>query len=77
MKYQYLNLQRLSKRLLILNQSLSLCHAKKFFKDKYEDISRKVPDVLRIKKIIGWEAKTLLEDGIKETIACHKKRIGI
>jgi len=38
------------------------------FGDSYEDIPRRVPDVTRIQELVGWESKTSLEDGLRETI---------
>ena len=41
---------------------------KKHYGNAYEDIPRRVPDVSKAKKILGWEAKTSLRDGLKKTI---------
>jgi len=38
------------------------------FGDSYEDIPRRVPDVTRIRELVGWQSKTSLEDGLRETI---------
>ncbi len=46
---------------------------KEVFGDSYEDIPRRIPDVSRIKKVIGWEATTTLEDGLKRTIDFYKR----
>ena len=43
------------------------------FGKSYEDIPRRIPDVSRIKKVIGWEANTTLEDGLKKTIDFYRK----
>ncbi|HLC60543.1 MAG TPA: SDR family NAD(P)-dependent oxidoreductase [Candidatus Nanoarchaeia archaeon] len=40
----------------------------KYYGGSYEDIPRRVPDVSKAKKILGWEAKTSLHDGLKKTI---------
>jgi len=37
------------------------------------DIKRRVPDVSKIKKVLGWSAKTSLESGLRETLAWFKK----
>ncbi len=39
----------------------------------YEDIRRRVPDVSKAKEILGWEAHTSLEDGLRNTINWFKK----
>ena len=41
---------------------------KKYYADAYEDIPRRIPDVSKSKKVLNWEAKTNLRDGIKKTI---------
>lgn len=40
----------------------------KHYGDKYEDIPRRIPDVSKAKRILGWEAKTSLREGLKKTI---------
>jgi len=47
---------------------------KKAFGDKYEDIPRRVPDISKIKKIVGWQSVTSLEKGLKKTIDYYRKR---
>lgn len=39
----------------------------------YEDISRRVPDVTKAKKMLGFEAKTPLKEGLKKTISWFKE----
>ncbi len=39
----------------------------------YEDIKRRVPDVSKAKRILNWEAKISLEDGLRQTIEWFKK----
>lgn len=41
---------------------------KKLFGGKYEDLSRRVPDTTKAKKLLGWQAETPLEQGLKESI---------
>ena len=43
------------------------------FGKSYEDIPRRIPDVSRIKRVIGWEATTGLEDGLKRTIDFYRQ----
>lgn len=46
---------------------------KKHYGESYEDIPRRIPDVSKAKRILGWEAKTSLRDGIKKTINWAKQ----
>lgn len=39
----------------------------------YEDIDRRVPDVSKIKDLLGWEAKTSLREGVGQTIDWAKQ----
>lgn len=39
----------------------------------YEDIKRRVPDISKAKKLLGWQATTPLEEGLKKTIEWFKK----
>jgi len=43
------------------------------FGKSYEDIPRRIPDVSRIKQVIGWEAYTALEDGLARTIDFYRR----
>ncbi len=57
-----------------------LCGQKKPFKIKYvagfkHDIKRRVPDVSKMKKLLGWKAKIKLEDGLIEVINWLKKEL--
>ncbi|KIX11896.1 NAD-dependent epimerase/dehydratase family protein [Dethiosulfatarculus sandiegensis] len=47
-------------------------HAEVFGKS-YEDIPRRIPDVSHIKDVIGWEATTPLDQGLKQTIDFYRK----
>lgn len=38
----------------------------------YEDIDRRVPDVSKIRSLLGWEARVSLADGIRRTIEWAK-----
>ncbi len=44
-----------------------------FYKNKYEDIDRRVPNVKKIFNSIGWKASTNLDDGLVKTIDWSKK----
>lgn len=57
-----------------------LCGQKEGFKVVFVpgftyDIKRRIPDVTKIKKLLGWEAKIKLENGLKEVIAWLKKEL--
>ena len=41
-----------------------------------DDPTRRKPDISLAKKMLGWEPKVSLEDGLKETILYFKKRLG-
>src|SRR3989338_847062 len=45
----------------------------KYYGGSYEDIPRRVPDVNKAKKILNWEAKTSLIEGLKKTIEWAKR----
>lgn len=44
------------------------------FGPSYEDIPRRVPDVSKAKRLLGWEATTPLEEGLRRTIAYYRDR---
>ena len=57
-----------------------LCDKKEPFKTKYvtsfeHDIQRRIPDVTKMKKILSWESKVKLEEGLKEVIEWLKKEL--
>lgn len=39
-----------------------------FFGNKYEDVQKRVPDITKSKKLLGWQPKYSLEEGLKKTI---------
>jgi UDP-glucose 4-epimerase len=41
--------------------------------DRYEDIPRRVPNVSKARRLLGWEATTSLEDGLAELIDWARK----
>lgn len=43
-----------------------------FSKRRYEDVIRRVPDVSKAQQILGVEANTSVEDGLRETIRWHR-----
>ncbi|MCX6777211.1 MAG: GDP-mannose 4,6-dehydratase, partial [Candidatus Micrarchaeota archaeon] len=46
-----------------------------FYGKSYEDIRRRVPDIGKAKKLLGWEPKVDFEDGLRRTIAWYRKVI--
>jgi len=44
-----------------------------FYGKSYEDIRRRVPDISKAKKLLGWQPKVSLEDGLRMTIAWYKR----
>ncbi len=54
------------------NELISKPHLE-VFGPSYEDIPRRIPKVERIKKVIGWQATTPLEEGLKKTIDFYRK----
>jgi UDP-glucose 4-epimerase len=53
------------------NELIHQTHLEVFGKS-YEDIPRRIPNVDRIKEVIGWQATTTLEDGLKQTIDFYR-----
>jgi UDP-glucose 4-epimerase len=44
-----------------------------FYGRSYEDIRRRVPDINKAKKLLGWEPKVDLEEGLMRTIAWYRR----
>ncbi len=42
----------------------------------YEDVRRRVPDYSKAKRILGWEPKVSLEEGLKKTISWYREFVG-
>lgn len=43
----------------------------------YEDIPRRVPDVSRIKRTVGWSPTTSLREGLRKTIAYRSQELSL
>jgi UDP-glucose 4-epimerase len=69
-----LELAKLMKRIGSFSSPIKFVPHKKVFGSKYEDIPRRVPDVSKIKKVVGWQAVTSLEEGLKKTIAYYRRK---
>ncbi|MEM3511607.1 MAG: hypothetical protein QXY80_03020, partial [Candidatus Jordarchaeales archaeon] len=46
-----------------------------FYGESYEDIRRRVPDVEKAERLLGFKAKTSLRDGLKKTIEWYRKHL--
>ncbi len=46
---------------------------KKHYGKRYEDIERRIPDVSKAKRVLGWKATTSLHDGLQKTIEWSKE----
>jgi nucleoside-diphosphate-sugar epimerase len=44
-----------------------------FYGESYEDIRRRVPDIKKAKRLLGWEPKVKLEDGLARTFAWYER----
>lgn len=47
-----------------------------FYGTSYEDIRRRVPDVEKAERILGFKAKTPLREGLKKTIEWYREHFG-
>ena len=48
----------------------------KRFGNNYEDVRRRRPDLTKARKILGYEPKVTLEEGLAETIQWQRQRMG-
>ncbi len=46
-----------------------------FYGPSYEDIRRRVPDIRKAERILGFKPKTSLKDGLKKTIEWYRARM--
>ncbi len=65
----------INKTIEILNVDLSIEHINtdELYSGKYEDIYKRVPDVEKVFKEIGWRATTELSEGLSQTIKWARK----
>lgn len=49
----------------------------KSFAGNYEDVRKRVPDISKARKILGFEPVVTLEEGLKKTIHWQKKALGL
>ena len=72
-----LELAQIMKKVGDFSSEISFISHKEVFGESYEDIPRRVPDISKIKKFIGWEATTSFEEGLKRTIDYYQSRHGL
>jgi UDP-glucose 4-epimerase len=70
-----LELANLMKKIGSFSSEIELTPYKKVYGKSYEDVRRRVPDIKKAKEILGWEAKTSLEAGLKKTIDYFRKSL--
>ena len=46
------------------------------FGGRYEDVSRRIPDISQARALLGFEPKVDLEEGLSHTIAWQRKAMG-
>lgn len=66
-------LAKLMKKIGGFKSKIIYIPAEKKYGKGYDDIPRRIPDSSRAKEILGWEAKTSLEEGLEKTINYYKK----
>lgn len=74
---QEMSIRELAEKLRAVGQFTSpiiLVPHRKVFGPSYEDIPRRVPDISKAKRMLGWEATTSLEEGLSRTIAYYRDR---
>jgi len=70
-----LDLAKIMKKVGNFRSEIMMVHAEKIYGKGYEDIFRRVPDISKAKKILKWEPKVGLEEGLKLTIDSFKNKI--
>lgn len=72
-----LELARIMKRVGRFRSEIKFIPHKRFFGKSYEDIPRRVPDIGKLERFVGWEAKISLEKGLKITIDYYREKVGL
>ncbi len=67
-----LELAKIMKKVGNFKSEIIMIPAEKIYGKGYEDIFRRVPDISKAKKILKWEPKVSLEQGLKLTINYFK-----
>ena len=68
-----INLAKLISKILKKPLKVKRVSYKSFTGKKYEDVKRRIPSVKKARKLLNWNPKVSLEDGLKKTIDWHKK----
>ena len=76
-EYTMLELAKIMKKIGNFKSEIKFITHKKVFGNKYEDISRRCPDVTKIKKYVNWKATTPLKEGLEKTIEYYRKKTAI
>lgn len=75
---QELSIKELAERLIAtggFSSTITFLPHREVFGPSYEDIPRRVPDVSKAKRLLGWEATTSLEEGLAKTIEYYRSRV--
>ncbi len=67
-----IELAQLMKKIGNFDSKIVTIPAEKKYGKGYDDIFRRVPDCTRAKEVLGWEATTPLEEGLRKTIEYYK-----
>ncbi len=71
-----LEIATMLKRLGGFDSAIEFVSHESVFGASYEDIPRRVPDLRRIRDLVGWSAKTSLDDGLAKTIEYFRDQAG-
>jgi len=69
-----LDLAKLMKKIGKFKSEIKIIPCEEKYGEGYDDIYRRVPDISKAKKILKWEPKISLEEGLKKTINYYKKQ---
>lgn len=69
-----LELAQMMKRIGGFKSEIELVTYESAFGKSYEDIPRRVPDLTRIRTLVGWQARTSLEEGLAATIEYYRSQ---
>ena len=69
--------QRIAKVAGVSESHFELVPHSKAIGKSYEDIPRRVPDISRIRKAVGWQPTTSLDEGLASMIAYRMQELGL
>ena len=73
---QQISIMQLAKKIMEITESTSSIEKvtyDKAYPEGFEDMQRRVPDISKIKQVLGWEPKINLDQIIKDTAAFNSK----